>query len=101
MYNLISENCNRLNLDLAIHSIALQRKNFTALSIKIRSQRTPLNQTIHSSRYQGVCNTIDYYWKNLSNLRRFGKYRAKKVFKQFIDMPGQLIYDGKIFTVKI
>lgn len=35
------------------------------------------------------------------DLRRFEKCRAKKVFKQFIDMPGQIIYDGKIFTVKI
>ena len=35
------------------------------------------------------------------DLRRFEKCRAKKVFKQFIDMPGQIIYDGKTFTVKI
>ena len=35
------------------------------------------------------------------DLRRFEKCREKKVFKQFIDMPGQIIYDGKTFTVKI
>jgi transposase len=35
------------------------------------------------------------------DLRRFENSSPQKIFKQFIDMPGQIDYDGKIFTVKI
>ncbi len=35
------------------------------------------------------------------DLRRFEKCRAEKIFKHFVDMPGQIEYDGKTFTVKI
>lgn len=35
------------------------------------------------------------------DLRRFEKCTPQKIFKQFIDMPGQVVYDGKSFTVKI
>jgi len=35
------------------------------------------------------------------DLRRFESCRAPKIFKQFIDMPGQVKYDGERFTVKI
>lgn len=35
------------------------------------------------------------------DLRRFEKCVPQKIFKQFVDMPGQIGYDGKIFTVKI
>lgn len=36
-----------------------------------------------------------------ADLRRFENCTAQKIFKQFIDMPGQVVYDGKTFTVKI
>jgi len=35
------------------------------------------------------------------DLRRFENCRAQKIFKQFVDMPGLIEYDGKAFTVKI
>ena len=35
------------------------------------------------------------------DLRRFEKCAPQKIFKQFIDMPGQIEYDGRVFTVKI
>lgn len=35
------------------------------------------------------------------DLRRFESSGTQKVFKQFIDMPGQIDYDGKTFTVRI
>jgi transposase len=35
------------------------------------------------------------------DLRRFEGCRAPKIFKQFIDMPGRIKYDGERFTVKI
>jgi len=35
------------------------------------------------------------------DLRRFENCTPQKIFKQFIDMPGQIVYDGKGFTVKI
>lgn len=35
------------------------------------------------------------------DLKRFENTRADKIFKQFIDMPGQIEYDGKSFTIKI
>jgi len=35
------------------------------------------------------------------DLRRFENSRADKIFKQFIDTPGQIEYNGKSFTVKI
>ncbi len=35
------------------------------------------------------------------NLKRFEKCSAEKIFKQFVDMPGQIEYDKKSFTVKI
>ena len=35
------------------------------------------------------------------DLRRFENASCQKLFKQFIDMPGQIDYDGDIFTVRI
>jgi transposase len=35
------------------------------------------------------------------DLRRFENCRAPKIFKRFIDAPGQIQYDGDRFTVKI
>jgi len=35
------------------------------------------------------------------DLRRFEKCRAQTIFKQFVNMPGRIEYDGKGFTVKI
>ena len=35
------------------------------------------------------------------DLRGFEKCRAQTIFKHFIDMPGRIEYDGKVFTVKI
>ena len=35
------------------------------------------------------------------DMRRFESCRAPKIFKQFIDMPGRIKYDGERFTVKI
>jgi hypothetical protein len=35
------------------------------------------------------------------DLRRFENCRAQKIFKQFVDMPGLIEYDGKAFTVKV
>ena len=35
------------------------------------------------------------------DLRRFEKCSPQKIFKQFVDMPGQIVYDGNAFTVKI
>jgi hypothetical protein len=35
------------------------------------------------------------------DLRRFGNCSPQKLFRQFIDMPGQIDYDGKRFTVRI
>ena len=35
------------------------------------------------------------------NLKWFENSKADKIFKKFIDMPGQIEYDGKTFTVKI
>jgi len=35
------------------------------------------------------------------NIKWFENSKADKIFKKFIDMPGQVEYDGKTFTVKI
>jgi transposase-like protein len=35
------------------------------------------------------------------DLRRFEKCTPQKIFKQFVDMPGQVVYDGNCFTIKI
>lgn len=35
------------------------------------------------------------------DLRRFDKCTSRKIFRQFVDMPGQIHYDGKSFRVKI
>ena len=35
------------------------------------------------------------------DLRRFEKCGAPKIFNQFVDMPGQVVFDGKSFTIKI
>jgi transposase len=42
-----------------------------------------------------------FYHLFAKDLRRFENCRAQKIFKQFVDMPGQIEYDGKAFTVKI
>ena len=35
------------------------------------------------------------------DLRNFENCNADTIFRRFIDMPGQIIYDGKSYTVKI
>jgi transposase len=35
------------------------------------------------------------------DLRRFDKCTSRKIFRQFVNMPGQIHYDGKSFRVKI
>lgn len=35
------------------------------------------------------------------DLRRFDKCTSRKIFRQFVDMPGQIHYDGNSFRVKI
>ena len=35
------------------------------------------------------------------DLRRFENVRAPQIFKRFVDMPGQVDYDGKSFNVRI
>lgn len=35
------------------------------------------------------------------DLRRFENCSPQKLFNQFIDMPGQIDYDGNVFTVRI
>ena len=35
------------------------------------------------------------------DLRRFEKCGAPKIFNQFVDMPGQVVFDGKSLTIKI
>lgn len=35
------------------------------------------------------------------NLKRFEKSSSEKIFKQFVDMPGQIVYNGESFTMKI
>lgn len=35
------------------------------------------------------------------DLRRYEEFSAPSIFRHFIDMPGKIVYDGKMFTVKI
>lgn len=35
------------------------------------------------------------------DLRRFDKCTSRKIFREFVDMPGQIIYNGESFIVKI
>lgn len=41
------------------------------------------------------------YHQFAKDLRGFDKCRAQTIFKQFVNMPGHIEYDGKRFTVKI
>lgn len=41
------------------------------------------------------------YHQFAKDLRGFDKCRAQTIFKQFVNMPGRIEYDGKGFTVKI
>ena len=41
------------------------------------------------------------YSRLARDLRNFEKCNADTIFRQFIDMPGQIIYDGNSFVVKI
>jgi len=41
------------------------------------------------------------YHQFAKDLRGFDTCRAQTIFKQFVNMPGRIEYDGKIFTVKI
>jgi len=44
----------------------------------------------------------DTFYRLFTNdIKRFENSRADKIFKQFIDMPGQIVYDGKSFIIKI
>ena len=44
----------------------------------------------------------DTLYKRFSqDLRRFENERANTLFRRFVDMPGQIIYDGKDFVLKI
>jgi transposase len=42
-----------------------------------------------------------FYFLLAKDLRRFENCSPQKLFKQFIDMPGQIDYDGKRFTVRM
>jgi len=46
-----------------------------------------------------IADTI--YHQFTKDLRGFDKCRAQTIFKQFVNMPGRIEYDGKGFTVKI
>ena len=37
----------------------------------------------------------------MRDLKRFEKSTSSKIFRRFIDMPGQIIYDKKSITIKI
>ena len=41
------------------------------------------------------------YHRFAQDLRRFEHHDAKTIFRKFINMPGQIIYDGENFTIKI
>ena len=41
------------------------------------------------------------YKKFSQDLTRFEKERANTLFRRFVDMPGQVIYDGQDFILKI
>jgi transposase len=41
------------------------------------------------------------YHRFAQDLRRFEQVRAPQLFKKFIDMPGQVVYDGDTFSIKI
>lgn len=61
---------------------------------------SPLMIRIHFDIFWTVI--ADTLYKKFSqDLPRFKKERANTLFRRFIDMPGQLIYDGKDFVLKI
>ena len=41
------------------------------------------------------------YHRFAHDLRRFEKHLAPQVFRNFIDMPGRVVYDGNKFVIKI
>jgi hypothetical protein len=46
-----------------------------------------------------IADTI--YHRFAQDLPRFERERANSIFRQFINMPGQVVYDGNNFTIKI
>lgn len=46
-----------------------------------------------------IADTI--YHRFAQDLPRFERERANSIFRQFINMPGQVVYDGSNFTIKI
>jgi transposase len=66
----------------------------------LNSLSSPIMIRIHFDLlWTVIADTLYYLFAN--DLRRFEKCRTQKVFKQFVNMPGQIEYDGKAFTVKI
>ena len=41
------------------------------------------------------------YHRFAQDLRRFEKHQAPQIFRNFIDMPGRVVYDGNRFMIKI
>lgn len=41
------------------------------------------------------------YHRFAQDLRRFEHYLAPQIFRNFIDMPGRVVYDGNRFMIKI
>jgi transposase len=66
----------------------------------MNSLSSPIMIRIHFDLlYTVIADTI--YHLFAKDLKRFEKCRAKTIFKRFINMPGQIEYDGNKFTVKI
>lgn len=42
-----------------------------------------------------------FYHRFAQDLPRFERERANSIFRRFIDMPGQIVYNGKEFIIKI
>jgi hypothetical protein len=61
---------------------------------------SPLMIRIHFDILWTVVANILYYMF-AQDLPRFEKARANSIFRKFIDMPGQIAYDGSSFTIKI
>lgn len=67
---------------------------------KLNALSSPLMIRIHFDLlWTIIADTI--YHRFAKDLKRFENSRADKIFKQFIDMPGQIEYDGESFNIKI
>jgi hypothetical protein len=42
-----------------------------------------------------------FYHRLAQDLPRFERERASSIFRKFINIPGQIVYDGDKFTIKI